>query len=486
MFAYSKFVYQGQDTFFPYERPLSDDYRVTVQGEDIPVYTCQISKFPFNRIWPGHQRPVDQAETASFIRLVGDEAITLDIRMLLPHSTLRLKPYSKKIPLTETADGVRFTLEKPGFFVLEGDSYHHCLYIFYSKPIPAPEPEDVTYYFGPGIHFPGKITLNSNESLYIDRDALVYGCVFAENAENIRIFGNGLLDDSHEERTGNQCYDRYINGNMKFYDCHGVTVEGVGMTNSALWCFNLFGCSEVLLDGIQIFGQWRYNTDGIDIVNSQRVTVRHSFVHSFDDTIVIKGVDSHCHLDNRDILVEDCVLWCDWGRCCELGIETACREYSHITFRDCDILRGGCIALDISNGDCAEIHHVTFRDIRVEFNAFDTPEVYQATDDMVYSATDQMALPSLLLLRNFPFRTAENMKAWGIPPLDERLDLTGVRSRFTHHVTVDNIQVYYDEGLPLADGKPIIRMDVTNEPGTPPCEDISISNIFVNGQPFSN
>ena len=79
-----------------------------------------------------------------------------------------------------------------------------------------------------------------------------------------------------------------------------------------------------MLDNIKVFGQWRYNTDGIDIVNSQNITVKNTFVHSFDDTICIKGIDRYIHADCEYILVENCVLWCDWGRCCEFGFETAC------------------------------------------------------------------------------------------------------------------------------------------------------------------
>lgn len=132
---------------------------------------------------------------------------------------------------------------------------------------------------------PGKIVLKSGDSVYLDKNALVYGCLFAENAENIHIYGNGIFDDSGEERFCEHCYEPYTNGNVKFYDCKNVKIEGVGFANSAIWCVNLFHCSGVEIDGINVFGQWRYNTDGIDIVNSNGIVIRNSFVHSFDDTI---------------------------------------------------------------------------------------------------------------------------------------------------------------------------------------------------------
>ena len=479
MYSYSKFEHNYTKSFFKYTEPISSDYRVFVNGEEIPVYTCRISKYPFNRIWPGHQREFNQTEAASYVNIVSDEEIKIEVISRLEYKKAFIKPYSKNVECKEKDGKISFTLSQNGHYVLECDSYHHLLYIFNSKPIIAPKSEEATYYFGAGIHFAGKITLKSNESMYIDKDALVYGCIYAENAENIRIFGNGILDDGCEERIANKCYESYTNGNLKFYDCKNIKIEGIGMKNSAIWCLNFFGCFDVLADGIKIFGQWRYNTDGIDIVNSQNVYINNSFIHSFDDTVTIKGIDRYSHINNENIHIDTCVLWCDWGKCCEIGVETACREYKNISFKNCNILRGGNTALDISNGDYAEIYNVLFDNINVEFNSFDTIEVFQKDDNDKYNAQNTVAVPNLLLIRNSPFRTKGNCAAWGLPPVPETVDLSGINSRNIHDVTVKNINVYYDSGLPLENSKPIIKCIVTPEKDTADFYNINISEINV-------
>ena len=58
---------------------------------------------------------------------------------------------------------------------------------------------------------------------------------------------------------------------------------------------------------------WRPNTDGVDIVNSSYVTVRDSFLRTFDDTVTLKGIDRYQHLNVEHISVQNCVLWCGWG-----------------------------------------------------------------------------------------------------------------------------------------------------------------------------
>ena len=81
MYSYSEFTHHYDKSVFKYVEPISEDYRVFINGEEIPVYTCRISKIPFNRPWPGYQRAVDQTEIVSFVNIVSDEPVNLDIQI---------------------------------------------------------------------------------------------------------------------------------------------------------------------------------------------------------------------------------------------------------------------------------------------------------------------------------------------------------------------------------------------------------------------
>lgn len=58
---------------------------------------------------------------------------------------------------------------------------------------------------------------------------------------------------------------------------------------------SLFHCFNVKIEDIKVFRQWRYNADGIDIVNPQNINIENSFIHSFDDTISVKGIDGYIY-----------------------------------------------------------------------------------------------------------------------------------------------------------------------------------------------
>ena len=482
MFTFSNFKHEWTKSSFPCDVPLSKDYKVFVNGQEVSVYTCRISAYPFNTWWPGHQRPINQTEVVSFVNLVSDEELKIEVEPLTKKADgkIMVKPYSKGIKTKREDNRIVFSLRENGAYVFEIDDYHGLLYIFNNRHVPCKTPEDVTYYFGKGVHFPGRITLKSNESVYLDKDALVYGCIFAENAENIHVYGNGILDDSGEERFSEHCYEPYTIGNVKLYDCANVRIEGVGFMNSAIWCVNLFHCFDVEIDAINVFGQWRYNTDGIDVINSQRITVKNSFIHSFDDTITIKGIDRYAFESNRDMLFEHCVLWCDWGKTCEIGLETAAPEYKNIIFRDCDILRAGSTACDIQNGDYAEVHDITFDNIRVELESFYTPACMQNTQEQAYTGKDEIEIAEILSVRNCRFREAYAF----LNIADGQSDIPFGDKRYAsvYDIKMTDIKVYCDEEIYRRYGSQCVILDVDNSIPTTEYRDISVENVTLNGK----
>ena len=217
--------------------------------------------------------------------------------------------------------------------------------------------------------------------------------------------------------------------------------------------------------------------DGIDIVNSKNIYIKDSFVHSFDDTIVIKGHNWFCKQSNVNMVVDNCVLLCDWGRAMEIGLETECREYRDIEFRNCHIVRAGNCACDIHNGDCAEVHNITFENISVELESFYTKEQGQNSEDESYKFMNETIIPDIFRVSNPRFR--EICVGAGVGDTS-RLGQPDFAS--THNIIVKNISVYADDKIINEYETNCVRIFVKNQIPTTEYKDLVVENISLNGK----
>jgi hypothetical protein len=379
----------------PDGEPLSADYALAVSGQPVPVLACRVSAMPFNQVWPGYQRPLDQTEEAGFASWDMSGPVDVDIRALHPIQSAIVRPASLGIrPVVENGH-IRFSLARPGPVVVEVDGRHHALHLFANPPAaPAPDPKTPGLrFFGPGVHRPGAIELASNASVYLAPGAVVYGGLRANSATNLHIWGRGVLDVSQEDRSKG-------GGAIRLSGCTDVSVEGLVLRDPNVWCFGIFGCSRVDIANVKLVGLWRYNADGIDVCNSQDVAVHDCFVRSYDDALVVKGLKSGFDTRAvRNVRFSRCVLWCDWGRAMEIGAETCAPEIADVSFEDCDIVRTTDIAMDIQHGDRAAIHDIRFQNIRVEIDPTNPQPRLQKSPGETYPGNDREAhCPALMTL----------------------------------------------------------------------------------------
>lgn len=375
-------------------------HRVFIDENERKVIACRVSAIPYNVWWQGRQRPETQSEEASFVSFEFTAPVQVRVIAEKIFKSALVRPLSAGIRVESSGQEICFTVNCPGQYVLETDDDHNALHIFANPPRDFSEYGSPALFFGAGVHRVGKIVLKSGDRVYLDKDAVVYGSFYAKDASDIRIYGYGILDGGWEERKSMHCYEDYTNGCVKFYGCSDISVEGVVLRNSAIWVVNLFDCEDIALQNVKIVGHYRYNTDGVDIVNSRRVRIENCFIRSFDDAITLKGILQYKEKCVEDILVENTVCWCGWGRTLEIGLETVAPAYRRICFRNCDLIHNSAAALDIQAGDYAEISDLTFEDIRVEYQPYTLPEIIDNPPGKPYSGYGKRHVPLLFNAEN--------------------------------------------------------------------------------------
>jgi len=381
----------------PEGEALCDAYALRVGGKNVPVYACRVSAMPFNQVWPGYQRPQEQTEIAGFAYWEMAGPVRIEIESKRPIQDVVVRPLGLRIKPAVQGNKIAFDLDRPRQVVVEVNGMHQALHLFGNPPetdIPAKDAANVRY-FGPGVHQAGKITLEDDQTVYIAAGAVVYGSIHATGANRIRIAGRGIIDVAPFERGKG-------GGAVRLTDCTGIRIDGIVMRDPDVWCCALFGCKDATITNVKLVGLWRYNADGIDICNSQDVSVSDSFVRAYDDALVVKGLKfKDMSFDDRpvrNIRFSRCTIWCDWGRAMEIGAETCAPEISEVIFENCDIIRTTHIAMDIQHGDRAAVSNIRFENIRVEMDSLNLPPRMQGQKDETYELKPGNYLPQLMVI----------------------------------------------------------------------------------------
>lgn len=393
----------------PEGEAVSDLYRVSVDGQDAQCYCCRVSAMPFNAGWPGHQRALDQTEAAAFVYFDMSAPVDVTVTADRDFTEAILRPRSDGVSLTAEGRKITFTIRKPGQFSLELDGRHNNLHIF-ANPAALYTVDENTVYFGAGVHISEEIVLRGGQTLFFDAGAVLYASVRCADAQNVRIIGHGIIDCSRVERH-EPIWSINYNGLINLLRCENVLFDGVILRDSNWWSITAINSRNLIINNVKTIGMWRYNSDGFDFVNSQNVRVTDCFLRNFDDVIVLKGIreikrdhgadipgvyEDYEFMDMQNYLIENCVIWCDWGGALEIGAETVADEYTNIVFRDCDIIRNSNGGMRIQSGDRAVIHNVLYENIRVEYSKYDRASILQLNDAMKYEPEDTPSLPAVI------------------------------------------------------------------------------------------
>lgn len=198
-----------------------------------------------------------------------------------------------------------------------------------------------------GTYVSGSIILKSGVTLRLEKGAVILGStnysdyavtpsrgrslIYAENAENIALEGEGVIDGrgySFTQKDGAPHRPK----NTLFYRCKNVRVEGLTLKNAGSWTCHFRECNGVVARKVTINGHANFNNDGFDI-DSKNVEISDCVIDSDDDAICFKSDNPAFIVEN--VTVKNCKAS---SNCNFIKFGTSCfGGFRNITVHDCDL-----------------------------------------------------------------------------------------------------------------------------------------------------
>lgn len=367
----------------PEGEELSTDYTVKVEGRSVPVYVCKVAPADRERRWKAMDDKTNSAsffETAAFTYFDAEGPVQVEVSAAESINSAVILPSSYGVVPKVSGKGASLTVSGPypRHLTLEvNGTWRNALHIFINpveQGIPKPGSPGLVY-FGPGIHEVTSLVVTNNQVVYVAGGAVVRGVIgsgekfsvssysglknysptFSLRGTNITFRGRGIIDGSFATTHAR---------NLVYVQGKDITLEGVILRDSSTWTVPVRRSDRVQISNLKLLG-YRANSDGIDICNSSDVSVRHSFIRTLDDLIVVK-TDKNQGQSQR-ILAEKCVLWNEVAHALSVGAELR-ENVDDVVFRDCDVIHdlGREWTLRVYHCDAARISNIRFEDLRIE------------------------------------------------------------------------------------------------------------------------
>lgn len=348
---------------FPPEFPTSDVYKATVG--DVPV-------------------PALQTERGAILSFGMNGPVELRIQLAKAPKEVVVRPLNAGIKADVNGTTITFRLPRPMNLSVEVDGDLRNALLVFANPAAADVPDKtdpkVKFFEAGKIHEAGEMILKNGETLYVEGGAVIHGVVRAKGARNVSVRGAGIIDATPRKKKINM---------LVFRECENVLLENVIVLNPFGWTIHLSGSEKIRLTNTRVIG-WRANCDGLDIEYCRNVRANRCFWQTSDDCVAVKAIyppgvtgipfeeminpeTLGGHTVPRikgdvagDIVISDSILWNNsGGQTFEIGFELRVDKIRGVTFRNCDIIRGG-VAFSIHNGDSAIIEDLLLEDVRVE------------------------------------------------------------------------------------------------------------------------
>lgn len=251
-----------------------------------------------------------------------------------------------------------------------------------------------TVYVPPGIYLIGNLELKSNCSVYMAPGAVF---LFSGNAQdyainarkvsqnrnitwwiftkpgarNIRFYGSGTLDGNGKLATEKGRIGNHI---LAIFGTQNFTMDGLIIRDSGAWAILPVRSKNIKLLNFKLFNRFDMGeNDGVDVIESENVLVRHAIGIALDDPFSTKTWDQGTDLcrnwpgvplAQKNVVFDDCV---SWTYCYGFKIGQGVKQpQSEVRFKNC-VVYDAAVGIGIHHKwGTASVKNVVFDHIDIE------------------------------------------------------------------------------------------------------------------------
>ena len=329
------------------------NYTVVRKEEKLSIHTAAVYPSPYHK-----------SGIMEYVQFIWKEPVVLRIRSEKKVENAVVRPLSLGITPRLEGGEILIALDHPVKLSLEinGGMEDNLLVLAEEERYEDFQPErPEVIYFPAGVHQADILSVGKdNTVIYLEKGAYVHGKIVLSHCSHVTVCGYGVISMEQYPYETRPHFARCVDA----IDCHDVTVRDITIMDSNDWSLRICGCEDVFVDNVKIFG-CRGNSDGVDVCGSRRVLVQNVFTRVWDDSLVVKALDTG---DVEDVTFRNCVLWNDFARPMEVGVELRADRVHGVRFENIDVLHSptGYPLMGIHHGDRAVVSDIVFENIRIE------------------------------------------------------------------------------------------------------------------------
>ncbi len=258
-----------------------------------------------------------------------------------------------------------------------------------------------------GVFSSKTVILKSNVTLFVQSELAAFesgegfqkmALIYADGCENIGLTGGGVINGNGHLFGRKPLLDKNVTEPDEYIDvinmrrvyraqlrfphpskygrlvclenCENITVNNIVLKDSAHWTLRLTKCNNADIQNLVINNNRHVcNTDGIDLMQTGNVEIKHCFLSCADDGIVLKNaVWEGCDGAMENVRVSDCeIISCT--NAFKIGTETT-YPIKNILVENCrflmtDLYPGSVSGVSIESVDGSEVSGVTVKNIEM-------------------------------------------------------------------------------------------------------------------------